>query len=397
MHKNNLESTKKSSVVLKAGKEKAIKNRHHWIFSGAVKHLPDFEKGAILPVFSADGELLGSAYFNKKTSITGRMLTFDSVSPLQAIENNIQEAITFRQELFDRNSTNAYRLINGEGDMLPGLIVDVYNNVLVLQIATLGMERLKSTIVELLLKKTSSHCIYEKSEMPSRYEEGLKDCKGMLFGSLPDRLIITENNLQFIVDIEHGQKTGFFLDQRENRKLVHSLSNNKRVLNCFSYTGGFTVYAAHGGATLVDSVDSSEQALEFAKSNCSLNHLKTNLNFYADDVFSFLRTNDLAYDFVILDPPAFAKKKDDVIKACRGYKDINRLVLQKIPHRSFLLTCSCSYYVDEQLFQKVVFQAALEAGRTVRIIQKHHLAFDHPINIYHPEGNYLKSLLLYIE
>lgn len=397
MIKNNLETTNKSSVVLKPGKEKAILNRHHWIFSGAVKSMPDSENGSVLPVYSAKGKLLGSAYFNTKTSITGRMLTFDAASPLQAIDNNIQESVAFRQQLFDRTITNSYRIINGEGDKLPGLIADLYNDVIVIQITTLGMERLKSFIIKFLICNISPHCVYEKSDVPSRHEEGLHDTEGILFGSLPDRLIITENNLQFIVDVEHGQKTGFFLDQRENRKLVHSLSNNKRVLNCFSYTGGFTVYAAHGGAVRVDSVDSSDTVIELARENCSLNQLKTSLNFFVDNVFTFLRNNELPYDLIILDPPAFAKKKDDVVKACRGYKDINRLVLQKMPHNSYLLTCSCSYYVDERLFQTIVFQAALEAKRNVRIIQKHHLAFDHPINIYHPEGNYLKSLLLYVE
>ena len=234
--------------------------------------------------------------------------------------------------------------------------------------------------------------------MPSRGEEGLQNQEGLLFGEEVDEVEIMENKIKFIVSIKNGQKTGFFLDQREMRNWVQELSEGKKVLNCFGYTGGFSLYAMKGGATQVDTVDISTDAIGLAQKNTSLNKIDADKhNFIAEDVFQFLREKPLEYDLIILDPPAFTKRKTDIIQACRGYKDINRLAIKKIPSGSLLLTSSCSYHIDEKLFQTVVFQAAAEAGRSVRIIGRHRLALDHPINIFHPEGEYLKSLLLFIE
>jgi 23S rRNA (cytosine1962-C5)-methyltransferase len=234
--------------------------------------------------------------------------------------------------------------------------------------------------------------------MPSRKEEGLSESEGVLYGHKTDHVEIVENGIRFIVDIVSSQKTGFFLDQREMRRLVLSLAKNKKVLDCFSYTGGFSVYALKGGAERVDSVEISGPALDLAKENQRLNgYIGENNRFYQEDVFEFLRRYELAYDLVILDPPAFAKKKSEVISACRGYKDIHRLVFQKIPGQCLVLTFSCSRFVDESLFQKVVFQGALEASRNVRILQKHRMACDHPVNIFHPETDYLKGFLLIVE
>jgi 23S rRNA (cytosine1962-C5)-methyltransferase len=263
---------------------------------------------------------------------------------------------------------------------------------------TLGIEKLKNIIVETLVAELKPKCVYEKSDLPSRREEGLKNQEGILYGEMPGDQIILENNLKFKVNLVKGQKTGFFLDQREMRSLVKKLGKKKRVLNCFGYTGGFSVYAAAGGATKVDTVDISVEAVELAKENFLLNNLVTkNSDFIAADAFDFLRESELNYDLIILDPPAFAKKKADIIPACRGYKDLNRIALQKIPSSSLLLTSSCSYHVDEKLFQQVIFQAAREANRRVRLIGRHILAPDHPINIFHPEGEYLKSLILQVE
>ena len=385
-------------AVLFRGKEKAIKNRHHWIFSGAVKSLPDhFDNGSLLPVESENGEFLGSAYFNTRCSIVGRMVSFDRTPPETAVERSIESALLLRRLFFD-DQTTAFRLINAEGDSLPGLIVDQYGDVLVIQVTTLGMERLKPLVLEILRNKLSPRAIYEKSILPSRREEGLQDFEGLLYGEPIETVPILENGLKFLVDIPRSQKTGFFLDQREMRRLVGRLANGRRVLNAFSYTGAFSVYARWGGAKRVDSVDTSERAIELARQNLEINGLGTEKNhFFVEDVFEFLRREDLSYDFIILDPPAFAKKKSDVVQACRGYKDINRLALQKILPGSLLLTFSCSFFVDEILFQKVIFQAAQEASRRVRILQRHHLAFDHPVNVFHPEGAYLKGLLLYVE
>ncbi|MFH1790931.1 MAG: class I SAM-dependent rRNA methyltransferase [Candidatus Omnitrophota bacterium] len=387
----------REAVTLKKGKEKAIKNRHHWIFSGAIQFMPDFEDGRILPVRSCDNEFLGLAYFNRKSSITGRMICFENVSPEDAVQAAVKRARELRSKLFD-NGTNAYRLINGEGDGMPGLIVDVYGSVLVLQIATMGMDKLKPAVLDALIKEFSPEGILEKSRLQSRKEEGLEGFEGVIYGNVPESITIKENHLPFIVRPMHAQKTGFFLDQRGSRQMVRRFAEGKRVLNCFSYTGAFSVYALKGGASRVDSIDESEDAIGLAMENVRMNGYDTHFNrFFVADVFEFLRSARAEYDFVILDPPAFAKRKTDIVNACRGYKDINRLAISKLSGAGFVLTSSCSYHVDEGLFQKVVFQASREAGRNVRIIQRHALACDHPVNIYHPEGEYLKSLLLYVD
>lgn len=391
---------KKTRVAtLKPGKEKPIKARHHWIFSGAVASLPtDLEDGEILSVEDSKGNFLGKSYWNRHSSIMGRMISFEDKPTSETLLERLQQALTMRQSILNPLQTNAFRLINGEGDALPGLTVDIYGNVAVLQISTLGMERLKETIVMHLKALLPLEAIYEKSTVPSRNEEGLKDAKGLLFGKLPEQIVVKEYGHSFLVDIENGQKTGFFLDQREMRQLVKEHAQGKHVLNTFGYSGGFSVYALAGGAQHVETVDISAQALSLADKNLALNGFsKERCTATCEDVFEFLRKRDVLTDFVILDPPAFAKKKKHVIPACRGYKDINRLVMQKLPPNSLLLTCSCSYFIPEDLFQKVVFQAACEANRFVRILARHRLAADHPLNLHHPEGDYLKSFLLYVE
>lgn len=385
-------------VILKAGKEKAVLNRHHWIFSGAVSRMPEFADGDLLGVYSHGGARLGTAYFNRRSGITGRMVAFDDKDPLQAIEQNLQGALDYRHSLFEGEQTNAYRLVNSEGDCLPGLTIDRYADVLVIQISTLGMGKLKSFVVDWLVRKLQPRAIYEKSDGPARKEEGLAPYCGLLYGQEEDPVTVSENGLLFNVDIVNGQKTGFFCDHRLMRQKVRALAKGKKVLNCFAYSGGFTVYALAGGAAKADSVELSEQALEMTRKNVLLNNFNTSDQaFYHQDVFDFLRNDPMNYDLIILDPPAFAKKQKDIIVGCRGYKDINRLALKKMPPKSWLLTCSCSFYVDEALFQKVVFQAAVEAGRRVRIAGRHMIAPDHPINICHPESDYLKSLLLYVD
>lgn len=388
---------KDRAVILKEGRDKAVRNRHHWIFSGAVSRLPEFEPGEILPVQSAGGELLGHAYFNPRSAIAGRMISFGATPPLQAIESRIDGALALRSRLV-ADGTNAYRLIHGEGDGLPGLVVDRYADILVIQIATLGMEKLKPKIITWLVDKVSPRAIYEQSRLPTRREEGLSDFEGWIVGEPAEAVEIRENGLKFLVEIASSQKTGFFLDLRAMRELVGSLAKGRRLLNCFSYTGAFSVVALAAGAASVESVDSSQQAMDLARRNFALNGLPLEGNsFYVEDVFEFLRHLEKSYDMIVLDPPAFAKRKSDVVRACRGYKDINRLALQKIAPAGLLLTFSCSHFVDAGLFQQVVWQAAREASRRVRILQRHRLAYDHPINIYHPESEYLKSLLLHVE
>lgn len=387
----------KNSVLLKGGKEKIFYQRHHWLFSGAIAAFPEkFENGALYPVVSARGELLGHAFFNRNCSLCGRVVSFGKEDPHKAIQENIRRAIALRKSVFHEASTNAYRLINGEGDRLPGLIVDRYGEYLVMQIGTLGMEKIKPFLLETILAAFPVRGIYEKSLLPSRLEEKLPFFEANLWGEEAEKIAIIENGQRFWISYKRGQKTGFFLDQREMRNLVGSHCAGKRVLNCFAYTGGFTVYALKQGALAVDSVDASEEALKMAKENLELNELPQQ-EFHACDAFAFLREKPLDYDLIILDPPAFAKKKGDVSKAYLGYKEIHRQVFQKAPSGCLLLTCSCSYHFDADLFQKLVFQVANETKREVKILGRHRLGIDHPVNLFHPESEYLKSLFLLIE
>jgi 23S rRNA (cytosine1962-C5)-methyltransferase len=385
-------------VVLKPGREKPLLNRHHWIFSGAVDVIPDMEDGALAAVKSHDGRFLGHAYFNRRCSIVGRMLNFNEENPAQAVRRNVRRAAALRQPFFTPE-TNAYRLINAEADFLPGLIVDRYDDVLVVQITTLGLERMKPFLVDLLTEQFHPRCIVEKSNLPARREEGLSDCVGILYGPLTETVRIVEDGAPFEVDLVRSQKTGLFLDQREMRRLVREVAAGRRVLNAFCYTGGFSVAALRGQASRVLSVDASEPALELARRNVALNGFDLPLqDLVGADVFELLRREDLGdFDLIILDPPAFAKKREDVVPACRGYKDLNRLALKILSPGGLLLTFSCSHFVEEKLFRQVVFEAAAEAGRDVRLLQRHRQAFDHPLNIFHPESEYLKGFLLYVD
>jgi 23S rRNA (cytosine1962-C5)-methyltransferase len=386
------------AAVLKAGRDKAVRNRHHWIFSGAIRDLPDFEDGDILAVRAIGGELLGHGYFNRKSSITGRMIAFGEEPPEAAVRRSVERALKLRATLIDPAVTNARRLINSEGDGLPGLVADMYADVLVLQVATLGMEKLKPLVMDLLSAALKPRSVIERSDLPARKEEGLEPAEALLAGEPADRVRVLEAGIPYWVGLAKGQKTGFYLDQRESRALVRRFAAGRRVLNAFSYTGSFSVCALLGGALRADSVDTSAAALELAQENFELNGLPADSGlFFTADVFEFLREPALDHDFVILDPPAFAKRRTDVVAACRGYKDINRLALQRLKAPGLLLTFSCSHFVDDVLFQQVVFQAAHEAGRRVRILQKHRQAFDHPVNVYHPETAYLKGFLLYVD
>lgn len=398
MTKDTAQTYSEKSVTLKPGKDRAVRNRHRWVFSGAIKKSDAFADGEILTVRASNGEILGYGTFRGEGSLAGRMLSFGNTDPIQAVRDNIASAVAMRRTLFDEAETNGYRLINGEGDGLPGLVVDRYGDVLVVQITSVGMDKLKDLVVEVLSDVVNPRCIYERSVGAGRRTEGLQSATGELKGQLPDVVEFREYGVRFTADVVEGQKTGFFLDHREMRQAVRSMAKGKRVLNAFSYTGGFSMYALAGGAKSVDSVDISQRAVELCDHHVSLNAFAGERHRgIKDDVFQFLREQPLDYELVVLDPPAFAKKKRDLIAACRGYKDLNRLAIQKMPKGSILITSSCSYHVDPQRFQQVVFQAALEAGREVKMIGRHAMAADHPVSLFHPEGEYLKSLVLYVE
>ncbi len=381
---------------LKPEKEKPLEGFHPWVFSGAIDRIDDdYKAGCLIKVYSAQEKFLGIGYLNPRSQIAIRMLTFEETEINQGFfERKIRNAIRLRDR-FLPNETDAYRLIHSEGDDLPGLIVDRYGDFLVAQFLTAGMEQWKDMIVSILHSEVLCRGIFEKDDTEAREWEGLPPRVGKLWGDEPpDFVEITEHGHKFIVDIHQGQKTGFFLDQRENRKLVGSVSAGKRVLNCFSYTGGFSVYAAAGGALETVSVDSSQPALNTARTHIEMNGFSDKQNTVAcTDVFQYLRDTRQEFDMIILDPPAFCKNKGQINQASRGYKDINMYALKHLAPGGLLYTASCSSYIDPDLFQKIVFAAAKDARRSLKIIQKTSHSFDHPINIYHPEGEYLKGLL----
>lgn len=384
-------------VVLKPGKEKSLRRRHPWIFSGAVEMYPGFENGEVLSVVSAQGEFLAKAFFHRERSLAGRVLSFEDEGLEVALERRMREAYALRSVLFDPRVTTAYRLINAEGDGLPGLIVDVYGPVLVLQVNTLGMWKIKERIVEILVDVVSPLAIYEKSTSIVRDLEGLDEAAGFLYGDARAEVEVLENGIRFLVDYQEGQKTGFFLDQRQMREQVRALAGGRRVLNCFSYSGGFSLAALKGGASHVTSIDCSARATEMCRRNGALNGFgEEHHTVLEEDVFRFLEEDALEYDLIILDPPSFAKRKHSIPKACRGYKELNRFVFKKASSGTLLLTCSCTGLVTPPLFHDVIAQAAAEEARPVRVLGYHREAYDHPHSLFHPEGRYLKSLLLYL-
>lgn len=380
---------------LKPGKEKPILQKHHWIYSGAILDLP---AGNVAEVRSASGQRLGMALLSRGGhSIAAHMIAFEDETLEEALTKRIQAAVSLRRAWFDPTKTNAIRLINAEGDGLPGLIVDAYAETLVLQVSHPGLEELKEQIVSLLIEAWHPKTIYEKSTSFLRKKGGMDAVSALLYGKEPADLEILENGLKFSVDIKNGQKTGFFLDMREMRLWVYEQAKGRRVLNGFAYTGGFSVFALAGGACHVDSVEISGRCQDAIEKNLAINGFQAHHRFVEADFFEFLKTSSIDYDLVILDPPAFVKKREDIAKAFRAYKELNRQVLANMPSGSLLLTCSCSYHVDESLFQMILFRAALESKRSIRIVGRHRQALDHPISIFHPESAYLKSLILYVE
>lgn len=393
-------------LILKPGKEKPILGRHPWIYSGAIDRIDDnYETGDLVRVYSASGQFLGTGYLNPRTQIVVRMFSFDECPIDQKFfENRIEQALALRGE-FVKGEANAYRLIHSEGDFLPGLIADRYADFLVVQFQTAGIEQWKETLLDILEAKIKPRGIYEKDDSEAREWEGLEKRVGRLRGAEPpDYVEIRENGIPFIVDIHAGQKTGFFLDQRENRRLVSGHAKGKRVLNLFAYSGGFSVYAAAAGAERVVSVEASERALNTCRANFELNGLKCSegdslrpYEFICGDAFEYLRKTGEEFDLTIVDPPAFAKSKDHVMQASRAYKDINLWAMKRIARGGLLYTSSCSSYVGPDLFQKIIFAAAKDARRDVQILQKTSHAPDHPINIFHPEGEYLKGLFCLVQ
>lgn len=386
-----------AKIVLKEGREKSVKNFHPWIFSGAIDRIAgNFVQGDLISVYSQNDICLCKGFVNTNSQITVRVLTFsDENISAEFFQKRIKQALRLREAIIPPN-TNAYRLINAEGDLLPGLIIDKYDTCLVMQISSIGVSRIKNLIVELLIELSNSESIIEKSLGKSLQMERMKPVMEVLYGEIRNPVQIYENGIKFLVDITGGQKTGFFLDQRENRQLISTLSKDKNVCNCFSYTGGFSLYAALNNANTT-SVESNQNAQDLAKKNFELNNLDPDKHeFITANVLEFLRNSPDTFDIIILDPPAFVKRKQDLLRGTRGYKDINRLAMQRIRNDGILLSCSCSNFVDWELFQKIIYSAAKETGRKAKILRRLGQPADHPINLYHPEGEYLKAFLLQI-
>ncbi|MCU0448098.1 MAG: class I SAM-dependent rRNA methyltransferase [Microscillaceae bacterium] len=387
-------------LELKPDREKSILNQHPWIFSGAVKKMPQADEGAIVEVQDSLKRYLGYGFFSKTSQITCRLFEFGR-TPVVLDEaywiEKIRRAYEIRQKYVINLETNAYRLIHAEGDFLPGVIIDVYNEVAVLQLLIRGTERILAAIVQ-GLHKLSIQYIYLKTKESSQIIEQIQTDKGWLTEPYSKELIIRENGVTFPIDVEKGQKTGFFLDQRDNRLLLKHYARNKSVLNTFCYTGGFSVYALEGEASQVVSVDISKDAIETCEKTVQINAGFTSTHqSVVEDCFDYLKHNPTQYDIVILDPPAFAKNKKAIANASRGYISLNELGLKRVKPGGLLFTFSCSGNIDKDLFRKIVFTSAAEVGRRVRVIHQLTQPADHPINIYHPEGEYLKGLVLYVE
>jgi 23S rRNA (cytosine1962-C5)-methyltransferase len=397
-------------LVLKEGREKSVLQRHPWVFSGAVQKMPKkANSGEIIQVQDARGRAVGYAFYDPSSQISARLFAFTQTAhdPTLHIdeyfwEEKIQRAFDLRKQYLNFKTTNAYRLLHAEGDFFPGIIADAYGNVLVVQLLIKGTELIFPTL-EKIFRKLGFAYIFLNVKENAKHLEQLALPKGWV-GTAPELpIVVKENNLLFEIDIENGQKTGFFLDQRENRALLGAYSANKSVLNCFSYTGGFSVYALAAGAKKVDSVDISKTATALCEQVVKLNfeskaELLARHQAIAADCFDFLKAlPSESYDVIVLDPPAFAKSKKAVQRAARGYVSLNELGFKKVKKGGLVFTFSCSGSVDRDLFRKMVFAAAAAAKREVRIVAQLTQPLDHPVNIYHPEGEYLKGLVLHVE
>ena len=389
-------------LVLKSGKDQSLKRFHPWVFSGAIKTIHGKpEEGELVTVFSNQNEFLGIGHY-QIGSIAVRIVSFEDVQvDYDFWKQKVQSAWEMRKMLgFASNpETNVFRLIHGEGDNMPGLIVDFYNGTAVMQTHSVGMHLIYDELAKALQEVLGDalKAIYYKSDKTLPFKADLDSKDGYLFGNESETEVM-EYGLRFKVDWEKGQKTGFFVDQRENRKLVEYYSKGRDVLNMFCYTGGFSFYAMQGGAKLVHSVDASEKAIDLTRENVELNFPedKRHEAFVADG-FEYLKAIQDKYDLIILDPPAFAKHRNSLTQALRGYKRINTRAFEQIRSGGILFTFSCSQVVTKDKFREAVFSAAAISGRKVRILHQLSQPADHPVNIYHPESEYLKGLVLYVE
>jgi 23S rRNA (cytosine1962-C5)-methyltransferase len=388
-------------IVLKSGKEQSVRRFHPWIFSGAIKKMyGDPAEGDLVDVFDNKDTFLAVGHY-QPSSIAVRILSFEQVNPdIDFFREKIRRAVSYRKSLgiIDNPQINVFRLIHAEGDELPGLIVDYYNGVAVIQMHSIGFYRIRKEIAAILVEllKDKIVAVYDKSETTIPHMSGITAVNEFLYGT-SDPVIVTENGYKFKIDWTTGQKTGFFIDQRENRKLLESFTGGKSVLNMFGYTGAFSVYAMKN-AELVHTVDSSFPAIEMANENIILNYGNDPRHeSFQVDAFDYLNHIRNQYDVIILDPPAFAKHHNVLANALQGYKRLNMKAIEQIKPGGVIFTFSCSQVVTKENFRKSVFAAAANTGRSVRIIHQISQPPDHPVNIYHPESEYLKGLVIYVE
>jgi 23S rRNA (cytosine1962-C5)-methyltransferase len=389
-------------IYLKRGKEESLKRFHPWVFSGAIHHADSgITEGETVRVIGADNTFLAIGHYQVGT-IAVRILSFRDVEIDEAFwYARLKAAYEMRLSIGIAGNplNNTYRLVHGEGDNMPGLVIDCYGDTAVMQAHSVGIHVCRKVIAEMLVKVMEGTIknVFYKSETTLPYKAELGQENGFIIGGSNDNTAM-ENGLLFHVDWLRGQKTGFFVDQRENRSLLERYAKDKRVLNMFCYTGGFSFYAMRGGAQLVHSVDSSAKAIELTNANVELNFPGDERHqAFCDDAFKFLDNSDDIYDLIILDPPAFAKHRGALHNALKGYTRLNVKAFQRIRHGGILFTFSCSQVVTKDQFRQAVFTAAAMSGRKVRILHQLHQPADHPINIYHPEGEYLKGLVLYVE
>jgi 23S rRNA (cytosine1962-C5)-methyltransferase len=390
------------NIYLKRGKEESLLRFHPWIFSGAIHHTDEgIEEGDTVRVITSKGDFIAVGHY-QIGSITVRVLSFrDIVIDEDFWASRLEAALRMRLNIgiADNPQNNTYRLIHGEGDNLPGLIIDCYGSTAVMQAHSVGMHACREQICKALIRVMGNRIqnVYYKSETTLPFKAALGQENGFLYGATDDNIAV-ENGLKFNIDWLRGQKTGFFVDQRENRSLLEHYARGKSVLNMFCYTGGFSVYAMRGGAKLVHSVDSSAKAIDLTNRNVELNFPGDSRHeAFCDDAFKYMDANDDKYDLIVLDPPAFAKHRRALRNALKGYTRLNVKGLERIKHGGILFTFSCSQVVTKDNFRNAVFTAAAQTGRKVRILHQLHQPADHPINIYHPEGEYLKGLVLYVE
>lgn len=390
------------SIYLKRGKEESLLRFHPWVFSGAIHHADaGIQEGETVRVIASTGDFIAVGHY-QVGSIAVRVLSFSDITIDQSFwRERLAAAITMRCHIgiADNPENNTYRLVHGEGDWLPGLVIDCYGSTAVMQAHSVGMHLNRMDICQALTDVMGGRIrqVYYKSETTLPYKAHLEEEDGFIFGHTDDDIAV-ENGLKFHVDWLRGQKTGFFVDQRENRSLLEHYSKDKTVLNMFCYTGGFSVYAMRGGAKCVHSVDSSAKAIEITNNNIGLNFPgDPRHEAYCEDAFRFLEEKKDKYDIVVLDPPAFAKHRAALHNALKGYIRLNAKGIRLVKEGGLLFTFSCSQAVSKDQFRSAVFTAAAQSGRKVRIIHQLHQPADHPINIYHPEGEYLKGLVLYVE